>query len=224
MTNHVVQTCFAFAVTPEEERDILQAKKLADELYGTIDTDSTLRFWNQLPDEFRAKFPPVSEDPWSGFLAIFPDPSFPEFGVAFEAVTRSDDTRAIMIYGDQFDPEATANLLACLVTSSLPITATWSASASKHRLDEFNGGGFRIAATGIDYRTSQDIYRTDLFEPSYVLSTLDPDEGLLFWNSDNGFGDLANATTFTDAEAKAQPAVIAGSEPEWLELPRCLNA
>lgn len=53
----------------------------------------------------------------------------------------------------------------------------------------------------------------------YVLSIRDPEEGLLFWNNEDGFGDLASATTFSETEAANAPAIIANDEPEWLQLP-----
>jgi len=55
--------------------------------------------------------------------------------------------------------------------------------------------------------------------PRYVIAMRDEEEGLLFWNNDNGFGDLASATVFTTTEARNYDLPFANNEPEWMELP-----
>ena len=60
--------------------------------------------------EFLAAFPPVKpEDPWSGFLAIFADPDFPDFGVEFEAENPRDrpELSTVFLYSTtDFQPGA----------------------------------------------------------------------------------------------------------------------
>lgn len=53
----------------------------------------------------------------------------------------------------------------------------------------------------------------------YVIAIRDPEEGLLFWNNNDGYGDLASATTFSEEEARSYDLPISSDQPEWLELP-----
>lgn len=65
--------------------------------------------------EFIAAFPPVTPDaPWSGFLAIFPDPDFPNFGVEFEGGNTLDrpEVSTVHLYSTtDFQPDALAHLI-----------------------------------------------------------------------------------------------------------------
>lgn len=48
------------------------------------------------------------------------------------------------------------------------------------------------------------------------------DEGetvTLFWNDQNGFGSLSDATIYTEAEAQNASLPFADNQPEWVELP-----
>ncbi len=219
MSDHYVQTCFAFDVTANEARMLLQAAQAAEELSSNFDVPSLTRFWCQLPEDFRAIFPPTDEDPWSGFTAIFPDPEYPTFGAKFEIVNEEQTPQRMMVSGDQFDPDATAELIAVIVKDTLPVIATWSSSCSKLRLDDFHGGAFRVDSRGITFVSSHDIYDNRRFEPKLVLTTYNEEPGPLFWNKDTGFGPLKDATFYTQSEADALGTVIANDEPEWLELP-----
>ena len=53
----------------------------------------------------------------------------------------------------------------------------------------------------------------------FVIYTTDIDGDLVFWNNDLGFGDMSQATVYTEEETIDFDLPIADSEPEWLELP-----
>ena len=61
--------------------------------------------------------------------------------------------------------------------------------------------------------------------PLYVISTFTPDDGPLFWNHREGFGDLSCATVFTEAlpgidcGRGTNDLPIADNQPEWEQLP-----
>lgn len=57
----------------------------------------------------------------------------------------------------------------------------------------------------------------------FVIHTYDCDEKeSLYWSTEDGFGDLANASVFTEEQAKVYDLPIANDEPEWLQLPTCV--
>ena len=57
----------------------------------------------------------------------------------------------------------------------------------------------------------------------YVLAIRDKEHGLSFWNTEAGFGRLANATVFSEDEAAQYDKPIADDEPEWLAMPALLG-
>lgn len=80
--------------------------------------------------------------------------------------------------------------------------------------------------SGIRYHSTSDILRAGLDDTpaeegrsGFVLATRDPEHGLSFWNNETGFGRLAEATVFSEAEAAAFDKPIAHDEPEWLACP-----
>lgn len=52
-----------------------------------------------------------------------------------------------------------------------------------------------------------------------IIAKRDAEHGLDFWNNEDGFGRLADATVFTPAEAAEFDLPIADDEPEWLTMP-----
>jgi hypothetical protein len=58
----------------------------------------------------------------------------------------------------------------------------------------------------------------------FVLAIRDPHHGLSFWSSEDGFGMLALATVFSEAEAATVDTPIGHDQPEWLTLPAPLCA
>ena len=49
------------------------------------------------------------------------------------------------------------------------------------------------------------------------------DEGLLFWNENDGFGSLEAARVYTEEQARDVDLPIADNQPEWLALPSSLT-
>jgi hypothetical protein len=221
MSNCYITTCFAFSLTALEAGLLQEALELQEALNDNCDSDIALANWNDASAEFRNRFPPTDDsDPISGFLSIFSDANFPCFDADFDIAETDDrDKFNIRVFGTQFDPEAVANLLVRIASPGLPITATWAETSDRNRVDEYSGGGFRIEDGRIHWINAADVRNDRNFMPRYVLTTRDPDEGLLFWNTADGFGDMASATTFTEAEAMSFEPVIAVDQPEWMRLP-----
>lgn len=213
MSDNYLSTSFAFAVSETEALHLRHAAALLDALSARDDAE-TLAAWYGCPVSFTALFPATDETPWSGFLALFPDPDYPHLGAELEvAADRAH------IYGDQFDPDVAANLLEAIVTESFPVICTWAATCSKLRLDEFTGGGFRIDATGVHHVSASQLLDTNRCEPRFVLAATGLPDGPLFWNTAGGFGELAGATTFGQAETEHFAAPEAATATRWLQLP-----
>lgn len=111
--------------------------------------------------EFLAAFPAVSAgDPWSGFLAIFPDPDFPSFGVEFEggnSLERPEVSTVCFYSTTDFQPDAVAALIQHCCQETLrqaPIGFEWACSCSKPRIGEFGGGWCAIFADRIEIETT----------------------------------------------------------------------
>lgn len=221
MSNVYTKTSFAFVLQAAEASLLREALVLAAALDGSPSDEEMVQAWDITSQTFKDRFPPRSPDePLSGFLAIFSDPDFPSFD-AMIIVPPDDGGEGyeIAITSDQFDPETIANLLVAIVETNATITATWAETADRKRPDHFSGGGFRIEGGRIHWLVAASVRQPECFAPLFVLTTRDDEAGLLFWNETDGFGDLASATTFSEEEAKNQPAIIANDEPEWLRLP-----
>ncbi|MBK8375857.1 MAG: hypothetical protein IPL18_13770 [Sphingomonadales bacterium] len=148
MADNFLQTSFAFDLTPSEGAHLATAVAIIG-LIDDADETTALTAWNEASDEFKALFPSPEDEPLSGLLDLFSDPDFPQFGATIEIGNTTDGKCRVHIYGDQFDPDATASLLAAIVSTSFPIICTWAATCSKLRLEEFTGGGFRLDRTGL---------------------------------------------------------------------------
>ena len=110
--------------------------------------------------------------------------------------------------------------------SSLPRCFQYACACCRLRHVEFGGGAFVVTQAGIRYHSTSDILRAGLDDTpaeegrsGFVLATRDPEHGLSFWNNETGFGRLAEATVFSEAEAAAFDKPIAHDEPEWLACP-----
>jgi hypothetical protein len=113
--------------------------------------------------EFLAAFPPVSPgDRWSGFLAIFPDPDFPSFGVDFEGDNTLDQpgvSTVIFSSTTDFQPDALAALIqhCCQATlGQAPIGFEWACSCSRARIGESGGGWCAVFADRIEIETTRE--------------------------------------------------------------------
>lgn len=217
MSNCYTECCFSITVTPEEAA-LLQAA-LDFHYHLESEPEDPDADWLNAPEELRLAFP--AEDPTkplSGFLSIFPDPDWPLLGATFTFEPTEDGNVTVTAHGEDFEPDPVASLLSKTITQSLPIAVTWATYSDRHSPDHATGGGFRIDHAGIHWRSASDVFRNDQFAPRLVLATLDPDGGLLFWSAETGFGDLHNATVYSEAEAETV-TVIANDEPAWLQLP-----
>lgn len=153
MADHMTQGAFAFHCTKPECALLAETFRAARELReGTAPDPSPALL---------AAFPPGETDErWSGFLALFPDPDFPYFGTSFIPDDVQDDpSRAeVAIFGDQdFEPEAIAALIqrCCPATlAAKPIGFEWADSCSAPRVDSFGGGWCAIFPDRIEFGTT----------------------------------------------------------------------
>jgi len=53
----------------------------------------------------------------------------------------------------------------------------------------------------------------------FVIAARDGEAGLLFWNNENGFAGLDQATIFSEAETRELTVPFADNRPHWLALP-----
>jgi hypothetical protein len=140
--------------------------------------------------EFLAAFPPVKpKDPWSGFLAIFADPDFPDFGVELEAGNSLErpELATIFLYSTtDFQPDALAQLIrhCCQYTlRQAPIGFEWACSCSRHRVGEFGGGACAIFADGMVFKTTGAVLSDMLSRKSHAASAAESRNG---WSEDPG--------------------------------------
>ncbi|WP_328281972.1 hypothetical protein [Sphingobium sp.] len=227
MANHFTKASFVLAVT-SAEADVL--RKVADALDTVGDAalepaDRAARF-AALGPVFAACFPPSEAEPFDGFLGLFSDPDYPTLGFTLEIDPPGDtDTVRVWIHGDQIDIEAAAALIQAVATSALPYGFEYALDCDRMRPGEFGGGYVVIRADDIEYGGSARgleqalTRRTENAEQCLVIAMRDADEGLLFWNGDDGFGALETATVFSEAEAADIDLPIANDQPEWLALP-----
>ena len=224
MSNCYTHSCFVLHITADECGLLREAVALAQFVEDQPDAETIIQRWLGLSEAFRMIFPPTGEEVISGFLAIFPDCDFPTFGTDFAFDEQDDGSVRVFATADQFEPDAVAALLHRIITQSLPVAATWSYDSDRHQPDAFGGGGFMIDGAGIHWIETSKVHDTVHFAPKLVIATRDPEEGLLFWNSKDGFGTLDTADVFTESQALSTDLPIADDQPEWLALPACLPA
>ena len=138
--------------------------------------------------EFLAAFPSVKlDDPWSGFLAIFADPDFPDFSVEFEAGNSCDrpEVSTVFLYSmTDFQPEALAQLIRHCCQDTLrqaPIGFEWACTCSRPRVGEFGGGACAIFADGIAFKTTSAMLSGMLSRKSHAASAAGGGDG---WSED----------------------------------------
>lgn len=222
MSNCYTHSCFVLTVTLAEADLLREAIALAEFLEWEPDAEAIAEHWRGLSEPFRTLFAPVNDDVLSGFLSIFPDADYPTLGTSFSLDEHDDGTVRVFAEADQFEPEPVAELLRRAVTRSLPVAVTWSYDSDRHRPDAFGGGGFLIDAMGIHWIETGKVRDGAYFAPRLVIAMRDDEEGLLFWNSADGFGSLEAADIYTEEQASKTDLPIANEQPEWLELPRSL--
>lgn len=227
MANHFTKASYTFVVTPAEA-DILRLIDDAIEVLDdpSLEADRRAARFSALGPAFAACFPPADADPFSGFLGIFSDPDYPRLGFTLQVdPTDSGDTVGVWIYCEQVDIEAAAALIQATARSALPFGFEYALDCDRMRPGEFGGGFVVIREDDIEFGGSRRglekalARRPGEAEHGLVIATRDAEEGLLFWNSNGGFGSLETATVFSEADASNTDLPIANDQPEWLALP-----
>jgi hypothetical protein len=227
MANNYTKASFTLAVLPAEA-EVLRRVPDALEILGerALDPAERAARFADLGSAFAECFPPSEADPFEGFLDIFSDGDYPCLG--FELVVDppgEGETIGIWIYGEQVDIDTAAALIKGTAKSALPFGFEYALDCDRLRPGEFGGGYVVIRDDGIEFGGSAPGLERALSrsrahaERALVMAIRDGDEGLLFWNNASGFGALANATIFSEAEAVACDLPIAADQPEWLALP-----
>lgn len=156
MADHFTQGAFAFTCSIDEAALIEEAWQLAADLMGDFTPDP-------ISDALLAVFPPTKEDnPLSGFVAIFDDPNFPDFGADIRVENSIEDpkTCTVTIYSTtDFQPWPIAGLIQRCCRASLveaPVGFDWSFTCTKARLDSFGGGWCAVFADRIEIETTRE--------------------------------------------------------------------
>lgn len=230
MADHFIKASFTITVT-EAEAEVLRRIEDAIAIVQDKHLDTTEREaqFRTLGLAFAECFLPSDADIFAGFLAMFPDPDYPRLGfsLSIDAIDPPGDSglRKFWIHGDQIDIEAVANLIQTVARSALPFGFEYAIDCSRMRLGEFGGGFVAIRADDIEFGNSaQGLERAltrlpDDARHGLVIAIRDEEEGLLFWNTDTGFGSLETATVYSEAEALRCDLPIANDQPEWLAMP-----
>lgn len=226
MANNYILAAFAVTVTASEAELIAAAETAIDAIEEDLQSEGRREAYEALGSAFADAFPPISDDPFSGFMPIFPDKDFPCLDATITIEDGQDHTtRVVTFSGDQFGIEQVANLLFACAKSALPIGFEYAYTCDKLRNDEFGGGAVIIKTDGIAYHSTHAIVSNALSAQPHaetarlVLTTRDAEHGLLFWNNETGFGNFASATLFTETDAAGFDVPIALDEPEWLACP-----
>ena len=154
MADNYVQGSFAFTCSHAEMALVEEAFQASYDLQdGRPPPGPT--------SEFLAAFPPTApDDPWSGFLAIFDDSDFPNFGVEFEGGNTLDQPGVSIISlwsMTDFQPGALGGLIRHCCQGTLRQAAIgfeWSFSCSRPRRSEFGGGWCTVFADRIEIETT----------------------------------------------------------------------
>lgn len=227
MANHFTKASFMLAVTPAEAEVLRLVPEAVDSLDG-VDLEPAERNarFAALGPAFAAAFPPSAEDPFDGFLGLFSDPDYPRLGFTLQVdPPGATDTVKVWIHGDQVDIEAAAALIQATAKSALPFGFEYALDCDRMRPGEFGGGFVVIRADGIEFGGSARGLEAALARRSgeaangLVIAMRNPEDGLLFWNSADGFGALETATVYSEAEAMSVDLPIANDQPEWLAMP-----
>jgi hypothetical protein len=231
MSNSYTKAAFGVAVTSAEAdllRRVVGAIEMIDDT--EIGLDVLEAHYRDLGADFAALFPRTPESPFDGLLDLFPDENYPslDFDIEF-AEPDADGVVVVFFSGEQFGVETAAKLIQRCAPSALPFGFEWASDCDRLRAGEFGGGYVAIAADTSEYgHTSLMLDRaiaraSDEGADGYVLATRNAEYGLSFWNNEDGFGSLARATVFSEAEAGSFDIPIADDQPEWLAMPAPLR-
>jgi hypothetical protein len=220
MTDYYTSTSFGVDITPAEA-------VLLDETFGVIhdlahgfDTgEKELARYRACSDAFRAAFPAEDDaEPFGAFRQIFPAPDCPMMPAEFtpSALGVNEASVHYAVTGDEIEPWSLAQLLRHICLSALPLQFGWANTASRGHYDAYSGGYYEVRAD----RVVRLAYGSeDIDQEFLVIAMQHPDEGLLFWNEADGFGDLASAGIFTQSQASDYDLPIAATQGEWMALP-----
>lgn len=157
MADHFTQGAFAFMCSIDEAALIEEAWQLAADLMSDFTPDS-------VSDEFLAVFPPAKDDgPLSGFMAIFDEANFPDFGADLRVENSTDDPQicTVSIFSTtDFQPWPIAGLIqrCCRVSlAKAPVGFDWSHSCTRPYPDSFGGGWCAIFADRIEIETTKEV-------------------------------------------------------------------
>ncbi|AZI37674.1 hypothetical protein NT2_06_02250 [Caenibius tardaugens NBRC 16725] len=157
MADSYTQGSFAFTCSHAEMALIEEAFQASYDL-GDGDTPA------EPTPEFLMAFPSVApDDTWSGFLAIFDDPDFPNFGVEFEGGNTLDQPGVSIVSFwsmTDFQPAALGQLIRHCCQDTLrqaPIGFEFAFSCSRARRDEFGGGWCAVFADRIEIETTREV-------------------------------------------------------------------
>ena len=231
MANSYVKAAFAVSFLPDEAFLIEQAFEAAELLADGIEPEAATELYDGFGAAFAAAFPRGADDPFEAVRALFDDPDYPIFGCELDVDQPGPDGRVKAWFGgEQVAVDALPRLFHLAAPASLPIGFEFALTCDRLRADEF-GGGFALATAdgpiwGDTRRMLERAFERTQGEgvDGYVLATRDRDNGLSFWNNEAGFGRLAAATVFSEAEAARHDVPIADDQPEWLALPAPLGA
>lgn len=204
-------------VTSQEADAIIDAMRISNDLSG-----GELGAPVVVPDidsAFRAHYPGTPEDPLADFFALFSDRQWPIFGTSATIVDRCDDgTVELRIAGEDIEVDSLSQLLFNSACSALPIQLSYNVHAFDHEPAPYRSGFVIITDMGCIFGLSLD---TDYgaFGTGYIIAaeTDDDDEPLVFWNSDDGFGDALSATLFAFHEDGLHCLPLGSTR--WMSLP-----
>ena len=224
MADHYTKTAFTIEA---DAADIVFLSEIIDLHLSIVPEEEWRQQFENRSARFKNAFTGSDEDPFEAYRALFSDGDYPEPGFDIHRCGQTDSGRErIIISGDQIDPETLANIVQAACPSALPTGFCYSYGCSKLRPDEFGGGFVLITENDIVFRGTQEGLASALAQlddedaRSLVLTTRHPEHGLSYWNSERGFGRLADATVFSPSEAARHDPVIANDEPEWTTMPR----
>lgn len=234
MANSFTKAAFIVTMSGEDAELIRMADLAMDLLDTTSEPDELREAYANLGPRFATVFPPTDNAPFASFFEIFDDSAFPHIGGTIEIGDADEQGRRDVVFsGEQFEIETVAQLLFMACKSALPCAFEWSHSCDRLRVGEFGGGCVIITEDGPEYHSTtriidraitREIAGPDEAIDGFVLATRHAEHGLSFWSNAHGFGRLALATVFSEAEAASFDKPIADDEPEWLAMPMPLRA
>lgn len=205
------------AVTPHEASAIADAVQVSNQLTAAEPGDNIL-----VPDihsPFRADYPGTAGDPLADFYGLFSDREWPIFGASVTAQPAvAEGIIDLSIDGDDIEIDSFAQLLFHSARSALPIELRYDVFAHANDSQAYRCGFVLITEVGIIFGSGVDS-TVALTGSGYVIAADTDDQGepLLFWNSDDGFGDAASATVFAAEEVQLHCLPLGSTK--WMCLP-----